>query len=175
MVGDHALLITEEVLIVNGGQFNCRHEGMTWGGSSLRRYLNGEFLNSFDSVDRTRIRKTYVVDTDNPWWYSGRSGENTMDKIFILSIDEVLRYFGDSGQLENRPEGVRWINDQYNAYRIATDSQGTPLSWWLRTSGRYIRLIASICVTGDLNIYAQSVTTDGGGARPALWLNLVNS
>ena len=61
-----------------------------------------------------------------------RSGNATKDRIFLLSIEEVVKYFGDSGQFKNRPKDAYFIEDQYNSARIAEDADGIVFWWWRR-------------------------------------------
>ena len=45
--------------------------------------------------------KRATANPNNPWY--GTSGGNaTTDKVFLLSLDEVVKYFGDSGDLLNK-------------------------------------------------------------------------
>ena len=205
--GDYAKIMTEHVLVIHyvsfglatsmqagmpsyqvealeryykGGVFHYIHFPVTWNTSSLRGYLNDEFLNSFDEADRARIRETYVVTYDNPW-YVGRGatlhhsygGENTIDKVFILSVEEILQYFGDSGQFHNRPDDrITWIADEYNSARIATNKEGTPMWWWSRSPGNRTRLMAGVDVAGNIYMAGMYANNYGGGTRPVLWLNL---
>ena len=204
--GDDALLLSEYVLLMHEvfiplrpqfrdaeifedmadgfwaiGVFNEFHVPTNWERSSLRRYLNNEFLSRFDPVDRTRIRETHVPAHDNPWYIDGGihelfgdAGDDTIDRIFLLSIQEVVHYFGDSGQLENRPERVRWIYDEFNEARIGKNEDGEPMWWWTRSPGRYRRLIAGVCALGSIYLGGMSVQSCGGGVRPALWLSLTS-
>ena len=204
--GDHALILSEHVLVIHqnydilsfglatltpdeplvrglryGGVFNNRPFALTtWEISSLRQYLNNEFFNSFTPEERARIRETYVITNNNPWYFEegnymsmGYGGYNTYDRIFVLSVEEILQYFGDSGQYENPPGGgIRWISDEYNEARIGRNLEGEPLWWWTRTPGRYRRLIAGIDVTGIIYVGGMNAINCGGGTRPAMWISL---
>jgi hypothetical protein len=79
-------------------------------------------------------------------------------KIFLLSIDEVVRFFGDSGEI------------QYDYARIAQDANGTAIAWWLRSPGR-VEAMASL-VTSEGAIAVAGGGIGSSGVRPALWLNL---
>jgi hypothetical protein len=181
---NYALIITERAYILReGGYWHEIWGPITWGASSIRRYLNDDFYNRFSEADRMRIRETYVKNNDNPWndtdlWYSSTGGENTTDKIFFLSVEEVVRYFGDSGQMDDRPEGIgplrfiNWISDEHDYARIGRDDTGTALSWWLRTPGANQRLVTFIDPNGVIAMYGTSSPQTPVAARPALWLSL---
>jgi hypothetical protein len=80
-------------------------------------------------------------------------------------------YFGDSGQLGNRPEGARWISDDYNSLRKTQDEDGGISWWWLRSPGGGGHLAAAVDGTGVITMFGTGISNEGG-ARPALWLNL---
>ena len=126
-----ALLLTEDVI-----EKCCYHSSVkktTWEGCELRGYLNGAFLQTFSSLEQSRIASVTNTNQDNPW-YGIPGGRNTTDKVFLLSIDEVVEYFGDSGQLRKTPKDQFWIDDQYNEARIGKyGSKNT--WWWLRSPG----------------------------------------
>lgn len=190
--GSYALLLHETVIAPR--QYHNDGEDVTWETSSLRAWLNGEFFDSFSETDKTRIRETYVINDNNPWtWFrwglDGRTpgGENTMDRIFILSIDEVVRYFGDSGKLATAATGageqsrderlartdlgihVFGIHDVYSAARVAYNDAGEASMWWLRTPGDLPFRAANILTDGSLGVNGIS-TRSSVGPRPALWL-----
>ena len=177
-----ALLLTEDVI-----ERCCYHSSgkkTTWEECELREYLNGAFLQTFSSLEQSQIASVTNANPDNPW-YGIPGGKNTTDKIFLLSIDEVVKYFGDSGDLQAR-KGWYWedpgqsvlkdeqgyfINDQYNEARIGIyRSKNT--WWWLRSPGGYGRHAVYVNSDGCLYIYGVYVDFDIGGVRPALWLNL---
>ncbi|GHU38206.1 hypothetical protein FACS1894105_11760 [Clostridia bacterium] len=164
------LIITEKVI----EKRSYYHEecAITWETCDMRGYLNGEFYNSFSEADRTRIAEVVNQNPDNPW--DGTPGGNpTTDRIFLLSIEEVVKYLGDSGQLQAKPTGPKgeswWIDDQYNSVRLAKFGS-KPAWWWIRSPG-YIGSCAGYVQTkGLLHIHGGGVAGKNGGVRPALWL-----
>ena len=142
----------------------------TWERSMIRYWLNDELLNSFTISDKARIVEKRVVNNHNAWF--GTSGGNdTYDRIFLLSLEEAVQYFGDSGQLLNRPDRW-WINDEYNTARMARDSYGNLSWWWLRCTGDYSIYAARVNADGGIHLHGTIVNDSTGGIRPALWLNL---
>ena len=139
----------------------------------MRRYLNGEFYNRFTAEERGRILETRVINSDNHW-YGTTGGADTTDRVFLLSIDEVVRYFGDSGQLWNRPNDEWWIDDEYNQARVAYRLEDNEAWWWwLRSPGSNSYSAANVLSDGWLNVSGNSVHRSYyGGVRPAMWLNL---
>jgi len=166
---DRALIITETV--IERRAFDSE-SGMTgWAQSDLREYLNGDFLNEFTEDQQALIRERIVTTPGNPW-FDISDGRETRDKVFLLSIEEAVRYFGDSGQLKNRPKDARSIDDQYNSGRIAQLSDGTNSWWWLRSRGDNLGSIAFVDNKGVIYVIGIFGIVPIGGVRPALWLNL---
>jgi len=163
-----ALILSEKIIVKR--QYHHSQVDITWAECDLRNYLNNNFYNSFSSPDRERIAQTPISTNNNPW-YGRKGGDTVNDRIFLLSIEEVVEYFGNSGQLKNKPQGAYRINDQYNSARIATDKDGTASWWWLRSPGFHGYTTARVDSDGNLDIPGD-VNYGNGGVRPALWLNL---
>jgi hypothetical protein len=196
--GGKALLLSEYILELRPyhgelrddltGEENLAALSTTWAECDLRAYLNGEFYNSFSESDRARIAETLNENKNNQWFYaeamaSGvdywiqyapRGGADTSNRIFLLSLEEVVRYFGDSGQLANLPSEDSWyIDDEYNEARIAynatdltythsdgttTESGGLYSYWWLRSPGSYSPYAASVYGDGIINVVGVLVS-----------------
>ena len=146
------LILTEKV--IGRKAYHNQVCAITWETSDMRKYLNGEFYNSFSASDRARIIEVTNENNDNPW--HGTSGGNpTTDKIFLLSLDEVAKYFGDGGQFKNRPKSdpCDWCKDEYwpwlggdgyDVNRRAVDDTGMVAWWRLRTPGASARSAAQV-------------------------------
>jgi len=146
--------------------------GITWEKCDLRKYLNSTFYSSFSADEKARIAEERIVNNNNPR-FGTEGGINTTDKIFLLSIGEITKYFGDSGLLRNEdPEGNYWVDDRYNAARIATDNNGEVSWWWLRSPGDTGYYASDVYTNGTIHAGGVIVTDTDGGVRPALWLNL---
>ena len=176
-----ALIITE--YIIEQRAYHDVYKDITWAGCSLRKYLNGEFYDKFNTTDKSRIIPVINKNPDNQW-YGSKGGADTQDSVFLLSIEEVCKYFGDSrSKLQNRGKNQRyWFQrkDENNSKRI-TRLEGKKWStwWWLRSPGRVN--VKAVYIHGDGNIGIQGNNilkgniSDGeckGGVRPALWLKL---
>lgn len=86
-------------------------ERVTWETCSLRKWLNGEYLETtFTREEQEAIQLTRISTPDN-MMYKTNGGNDTEDKVFILSIEEVKEYFSGKELLEVRE------------------------SWWLRSPG----------------------------------------
>ena len=154
--------------------YNDQYVDITWENCDLRYYLNGEFYNSFTKEDQERIVETRVTNANNPV-YGTNGGNETLDMVFLLSIGEALKYFGDSGRLAamalSPPEPGWGINDEYSPARIVPNKEDSPVGWWLRSPGYINRFAANINGKGGLlpsgiNVHAAT------GVRPAVWVRL---
>ncbi|MBQ8037054.1 MAG: hypothetical protein IJ268_08685 [Proteobacteria bacterium] len=102
----------------------------SWEDCTIRSWLNGydatqnvlgkdyssdNFISTaFTSEEQARIATVQVInDTKNQ--YGSTGGANTMDKVFLLSVDEVKTYLGS-------PKGV-------------CAKLNCTIEWWLRTPG----------------------------------------
>jgi hypothetical protein len=185
-----ALIITDKV--IESRPYNDEWY-ITWADCDLREYLNGSFYNSFNATNKNWISETRNVNKDNQW-HGTSGGADTTDNIFLLSLEEVVKYFGDSGQLANGDPNNDWfIDDQYNSARVAytakrvrivytakgypdyliTRPAGTAWGWWLRSPGGWGYGYAA-CVSHIGRVFVDGCRVDhsDNGLRPALRLNL---
>lgn len=179
---NEALIITEH--IIEQRPYHDAYKDITWADCSLRRYLNEELYDSLNATDKSRIIPVLNKNPDNQW-YGTTGGVDTMDNIFLLSLEEVCKYFGDSlSKLHNPRKNQRyWFErkDENNSKRIARLlDKGWGWWWWLRSPGRLSIKAAYIHGTdGNIGIQGNNILkgniSDGrctGGVRPALWLKL---
>ena len=191
-VQDGRILIITEGIIQHRDYNNNKFDTVTWADCELRQYLNEAFYNSFNDEDRAKIIQMTNRNPDNPW-YGTDGGEDTQDHIFPLSIEECVKYFGDSRQLSNQPIGdtrygwlaetpLWYIHDEYDDNRKAGYADGVENygeefgAWWLRTPGwngalpagtAFVGYVGSIEVGGN---FSGDALASVGGVRPALWL-----
>ena len=87
-----ALLVSKHILDYMEYSVSLdRH--ITWKESSLRAYANNSFYNSaFGDKDKLVILSNKYMNYDNPVYSSSEESE-TIDKVAILSFDEIMKYF----------------------------------------------------------------------------------
>lgn len=176
-----ALIISED--IIEQQPYHDSYKDITWADCALRKYLNGEFYDTFNVSDKSRIIPVINKNPNNQW-YGTKGGPYTEDSVFLLSIEEVVcKYFGDSSTiLKNRRSNQKYwfgIKDENNSKRIAK-FKGHDYWWWLRSPGRIGRVAAYIhgnpggCVgiNGNSVFFQNFGPERDGGVRPALWLKL---
>ena len=178
---------------------------VVWADCDLRTYLNGEFYDTYSEAEKARIIETTLPPcVSNPW--HGSSGgkarivqvrqagnpnrtdtiQATNDRIFLLSIEELIQYFGDSGDLARRigwywggvdndtllqQDGFgQFLNDEYNTARSATNTKGEGTWWRLRSPGYQYQYAVVVSPTGTI-IFTGTPHSENG-IRPAMWVQM---
>ena len=164
------LVIAENIL--EQRWYHERFEEVTWADCALRKYLNSEFYNKFSQKER--VTEVTCKNFDNPW-FKTKGGKDTVDKVFLLSLEEVSKYFGDSKpKLQNKDKQTWLVDDENNSKRQAK-YRDRPHWWRLRSPGYYSRTAASVNKNGNIYVRGNGVygrPRDSGGIRPALWIKL---
>ena len=175
--GDRMLLLSEYILF-EMAYANMRGSN-TWEDSSLRDYLNHDFIYTFTPEERALIIPVINENPDNPRFNTAGGGD-TEDLVFILSLEEIRKYFGDSGRIRDDV-----INDIYNTRRTAPDINGNYVRWWIRTPGSRIQHVVIVNQDGwgtnrgtifldggggSLWFEGTTITCRDVGVRPAMWV-----
>ncbi|MDR2577884.1 MAG: GNAT family N-acetyltransferase [Chitinispirillales bacterium] len=166
-----ALLLSERVMEMR--RYHEKYEDTTWADCTLRQYLNETFYNTFSEADRSRILETQLSNKNNPW-FGTNGGRDTADKIFLLSVEEAVKYLGDSGACKNRNPNAKYaINDDFNDARRAISSDSQSVSWWLRSPGLSPDFASAVTEEGFLGICGDFVNRGSVvGYRPAMWVSV---
>jgi len=158
-----ALLLREKTLDMQ--QYHNEFVDITWKQCTLRQYLNNDFYAMFNPEEKNRIIKSKISNNKN-LKYGTDSGIDTFDYIFLLSIDEILLYFGDFWQYYDE-----WKKDPNKNRRKAKNNIGKYTWWWLRSSGVHNRNAVYINSNGRIFVGGDSVNRLGS-VRPALWIKI---
>lgn len=175
--GNKALLISRYGL--DAQPYNTDHTSVTWETCTLRTWLNVTFYNkAFSSDEQAAILTTSVDNGKNQGYskWSTSGGNNTEDKVFLLSYAEANKYFGVTyDSISNTKSRVA-----PTAYAIAQGAWTSSSSktadstdvgwWWLRSPGSYQRSAAYVLDCGLFR--GDDVIRVSGSVRPALWVNL---
>ena len=151
--------------------YHERHKFVTWETCTLRSWLNTDFYNkAFNSNEQKYIAETYVVNGDN-WVYNGTNGgKDTYDKIFLLSLDEVLTYCGSDLYSYVPEKGAE--KTEYAQAQLGAENS---IHWWLRTPGFRANQAAVIAFHSKAGIpvaagYSVFFDRPIPFVRPALWV-----
>ena len=139
-------------------------ENTDWEASEMRKWLNESFFqNAFSQYHQSLIMDTAVTADQNPD-YQTDTGAGTTDKIYLLSMDEVQRYFPDIESRICQPTVYTKVKG------IAIQNLNT--WWWLRTSGKDRKHMVIVYFDGEMKSDGFRVYVKDGGVRPAMWINL---
>ena len=145
--------------------YNIEYTDVTWEKSTLRAWLNGSFLKeSFSAEEQVQI-PTMTISADKNPKYDIDPGQDTLDKIFLLSINEAELYFSSNAERQVKPTVYA---ESQGAYTF--DSENA--RWTLRSPGGFRHYVASINSDGSIFYYGNSVKYGHFAVRPALWVNL---
>jgi len=153
------LVISKHVLDCQA--YNTFSGNITWEASTLRSWLNSDFLNTaFSNNEREKIA-TMVISNDNSQ-HGTDQGSVTHDKVFVLSIPEAKKYFASNEMRKC----------QATNYAKSLGASRAGCSWWLRTIGRYQNYACHTWQIGGINDLGVCVNENDIGVRPAMWIEL---
>ena len=164
---EHRCLCISKYLI-DCKQYHNLSEKVIWQDCTLRKWLNSDFLlSAFSSEERENILFSNVI---NP-------AKNTHDYIFLLSCDEVKKYFdfGERGATTTayaREQGAWFLEDDCDEKNNGC--------WWLRyhgeedeeAEGKY-NFISCVNFDGYIEYGADNVVAVNCCIRPAFWLKTI--
>lgn len=165
--------------ILDSKAYNQAQTNVTWENCTMRTWLNGDFYNTaFSSTERSKIKTSTVINANNPW-YGTAGGNNTSDKLFLLSYAETMNpSYGFSSSTGSDTARIAQGTDFSKSNGLYVYNSNPYLGnsyWWLRSPGggpssAGIVLDDGIVLSGDgSNVYYASL-----GARPAFKLNLTS-
>lgn len=159
-VDDKALLTT--VYALDCQPYNEGKAEVTWETSTLRKWLNEVFYDAaFTEEEKELILLSTVSNQEqegNAEWDSVGGGD-TEDKVFLLSVGEVQRYFDDF-----TCSGTEYAKDKGANIPFLNKT-----SWWLRSPGKKQSETAT---AGLGKIDSTPVSKNGIGVCPAIWVDI---
>ena len=172
--GNDAFLLADQNL--DAKPYNEEYTDVTWATCTLRTWLNDTFFNmAFTSAEQVAIKNTTVVNDDNPY-YDTEGGENTTDKVYLLSIAEASNTaYGFNGKFRTSSETRVATNTAYVAGKEGMHAVGFANWWWLRSPGASSDGVSYIDNSGEGGSGGWGVSVDYIAVRPALHLNLSSS
>ena len=196
--GDQAFLQAD--LALDDQRYNNNNTSVTWETCSMRSWLNGygpetnepqkdyrndSFLqDAFTSAQQQAIRTTEVENADN-LYYGTEGGNNTTDKIFLLSEQEVYgtkaSSYGFAESYDTYDEARRRKSSTYAKAKGVRSDYGDGAGydgkccWWLRMLGHDAKYIMEVTPSGYVYRDGDIVIFIDKGVCPALNLNLSSS
>ena len=161
--GNQVLLLSKYVLDVK--PYNEESKAVTWETSDIRKWLNNEFYTTaFNKAEKAKIRTSLIKNEDNSM-YGTSGGNDTEDKVFLLSEKEAETLFSNDDERIAKATGYAeksgvYVNEEKAAW------------WWLRSPGDDSGSAAKVDNDGWVNRNGYDVDSRNDGVRPALHLNL---
>ena len=150
--------------------YNSTDENVTWETCYLREWLNHEFMNhAFNEEEQNLIQETTNKQTKNPK-YNTEGGNPTVDKLFLLSVNEVKKYLKTSKEQKCKPSNyaIYQTNLTEGPSLITKDT----CCWWLRTPGISQKGACYVLFEGSFSFTGYTTKKNLVCVRPALWVKV---
>lgn len=158
MKDGNALLISKYSL--NCKQYNTIYTDVTWETCTLSKWLNNDFINAAFSADKKAMIPTVTASADKNPDYSTNLGKATQNRVFLLSITEVNKYFSFDSARQCEPTDYAVANG-------AWESDSGNCWWWLRSPGDFQSYAADVYSVGDVDVYGERVNDSYIAVRSA--------
>ncbi len=139
---------------------------VTWETCTLRKWLNKNFYDiAFNSAEKKLIKTTKIKNQDHPD-KPGKGGNDTKDKVFLLSYDEISNpdFFEEYWS--------RCISStEYTKYMGPVAKSGDT-DYWLRTVGEANGRAMKVYTYGNIYTNGLSVSANDNAILPAMTIKL---
>ncbi len=146
---DSILLLSEYGLVCKN--YNDTYENVTWETSTLRAWLNGEFLDTaFTNKERYVIQDTLVKNEVNKN-YNTSGGNDTVDQVFLLSYEEAQNNaYGFQSGVSNKSKSRQMRVTEAALVEGYANKENGNTCWWLRSSGITNQYAAYVFSVGSI-------------------------
>ena len=205
-INDDAVLLLSQY-VLEQYTYHDQKENITWENSNIRSYLNGlgsaynknsidhenkGFIDlAFTTYERERIKKVTNKNPNSHWNNNILGGNDTEDWVFLLSYDEVYKYFPTQKSRIASPtpyvissnvytcevacssdDSCSGNNCTYGGAAIQVDRNAHYGSyWWLRSPGNASDIVAYVDYSGSVSDILN-VNDHRLGIRPAMYVYL---
>ena len=146
--------------VIDCKPYNKEYITVDWESCTLRSWLNSVFFESAFNEEEQQMIVPTKVSAEGNTEYETAGGDNTLDKVYLLSISEANRLFDSNKSRTCQPTAYA------KAEGISVDDSGNCL-WWLRNPGS--NAYRAVNVGNDGSIRAIGLSADGKfGIRPAI-------
>ncbi len=167
-IGGKLLLISKDCLECI--PYNDVYTDITWEKCSLRKWLNGEFINTaFSAEEQAKLTPTRLINEGTDFGDKTiNGGKNTVDKVFLLSLKEGEEYLSREQALSKPSEYAR----VKGVYRNAESGY---CWWWMRSPGASSSQVARGNLNAQLEKFSKMgyyVNYSNHGVRPVMWIDI---
>ncbi|MDR1422981.1 MAG: sigma-70 family RNA polymerase sigma factor [Coriobacteriales bacterium] len=195
--GNKAMIISEYAIDLR--EYHEKYEEVTWETCALRQWINDDFMSlAFDEQERQAIALTHLQNPDNAE-FGTPGGNETDDYLYLLSTDEVYRFYPEAEdrivtvrmsrplmddavtRMDTQASRYGYLISHAQAFDEVQSLNGSPCMWWLRSPGGK-SMFATFVFGGNgsliLGAGAEFVAPDFDtdlhdfGVRPVCWVAL---
>ena len=163
--GKNVLLLSRYVLTETN--FNLRYmdaSGKVWAKSTLREYLNGEFLKTVFTKEEQKVIRTNQT-KNPPGPATATKGGSSKEKVFVLSYEELEKYLPTQESRVAECTEFSQLLMRNNGYDVEIATH--PESWWLRTPGMNVAMALLVKKDGSVELKGEQSVMPRG-VRPAI-------
>lgn len=144
--------------------YNSSGGNTTWETCSLRKWLNTTFLTTAFTSKEQSIIPTVEVHAEKAPGFRANPGNNTRDRVFLLSGQEAEKYLSEAGT-----SPTKYVVSKHS--EIPEDYAGN-YGWWIRSPGNDSNTAIFVGPNGLIEKDNEFWATSTCGVRPALWIDL---
>ncbi len=158
-----------KMLLVSRYALDCKKyhnspEKISWEASDIRAWLNNDFYSSaFNKNERATI-KAVTLSNDNNSQFNTDGGNETKDKVFLLSESEAKTYLPKT--IDRVCIATKYAENQGSQLENITRS----CRWWLRTPGSTLYSVSFVKVDGFILQIGVGASLEKRSVRPAIWV-----
>lgn len=184
---DSSLLLLSKYALDNT-PFNDTIVETAWEDCTLRKKLNGEFLQGAFTEKESKLIVTTTISRDVNEKYGTTTKKAVKDKIFLLSADEAKKYFADDDDHDGQYYGTSLARacrpteyaKKKGVYTLKYATSQFPETyekfdgccyWWLRTPGKTLKYSVNVSHRGDIYYEGNQINYIDHAVRPAMWIN----
>lgn len=146
-----------------------------WENSDIRRFLNREFFGAFFNDIEKKIILDSEIKNNNNVRFKTSSGNATVDKVYILSTEEIDKYivsfdYEDLDKKHNikklitKFNGMKYVFSENYEYKDET-------AYWLRDMGEFDWTACCVDSKGNINDRGEYIS-ESYGIRPVIKIRL---
>lgn len=159
------------MFVVSRYALDCRRyhnsvDQITWEECDLRQWLNNDFISTAFAPHEKKQIKTVTVENRDNSDYDTDGGNDTKDKIFLLSIDEAKTYMPST--VERVCLATKYAESQGSQLESITKG----CRWWLRSPGSTLYSASFVKLDGFIMQLGTPVSLEKLPVRPAMWVKL---
>lgn len=145
----------------------------SWSLCELRQWLNGTFLDqAFSSAEQELLCETIVRNSPN--YYDFSAGSDTLDKAFLLSMNETENYFPAEkdriAQATQYAQNLAYEKSVKDGYPLDKKALSQGAAWWLREK----EIEYYFFTVDEAGRSSDSYSMDYMMVRPAIWVGLTS-